>query len=188
MKKSTGFTLMELLVVIGVLAILAVGLLAAIDPLEQLKKARDTNARNAAVETLNSFQRYYATHGDYPWELTAPPTGCEQSATLFDDGNTVIIDAKDTGVGQDEEACITASLIADGELKARFYEGLQNPLYIQYNATTASVDVCFAPESKSQQNDATTKYIYTAGGKLSLDTDVCPPVAGGTDTCLQCFQ
>jgi len=35
-ETNKGFTLMELLIVIGVLGILAAGLLAAIDPFEQL--------------------------------------------------------------------------------------------------------------------------------------------------------
>ena len=39
MKKSLGFTLIELLIVIALLGALAVGLLATIDPFEQLKKA-----------------------------------------------------------------------------------------------------------------------------------------------------
>jgi len=74
-----GFTLIELLVVIGVLGILATGLLAAVDPFEQLKKARDANYRNAAIETLNAFTRYYATHGYFPWNSTGTiPTGCER--------------------------------------------------------------------------------------------------------------
>jgi type II secretory pathway pseudopilin PulG len=58
---------MELLIVIGVLGILAAGLLAAIDPFEQLKKARDSNYRSAALELLSATQRYYANHGYFPW-------------------------------------------------------------------------------------------------------------------------
>jgi len=66
-KFSLGFTLIELLVVLGILGILAAGLLAAIDPFEQLKKGRDTNMRNTVIELLNATTRYYATHGDLPW-------------------------------------------------------------------------------------------------------------------------
>jgi len=66
-NQPQGFTLIELLIVIGVLGILAAGLLAAVDPFEQLKKGRDSNTRNQVVELHNGFIRYYATHGDLPW-------------------------------------------------------------------------------------------------------------------------
>jgi len=66
-KGKKGFTLIELLVVIGILGILAIGILAAIDPFEQLKKGRDTNLRNVTVEYVNACTRYYATHGVLPW-------------------------------------------------------------------------------------------------------------------------
>ena len=48
--------MIELLIVIGVLGILATGLLAAVDPFEQLKKARDTKAmvRNVSLSTLGN--------------------------------------------------------------------------------------------------------------------------------------
>src|SRR3990167_265507 len=83
-KLSQGFTLIELLIVIGVLGILASGLLAAVDPFEQLKKARDANNRNAAVETLNAMTRYYATHGYLPWWSGATIATCGTAATVFD--------------------------------------------------------------------------------------------------------
>ena len=42
LSLSKGFTLIELLIVIELLGALAAGLLAAIDPFEQLKKGVDT--------------------------------------------------------------------------------------------------------------------------------------------------
>ena len=45
-----GFTLIELLIVIALLGALAVGLLAALDPFEQLKKGTDTGTRNTVSE------------------------------------------------------------------------------------------------------------------------------------------
>src|SRR4030043_1642877 len=74
MKKSAGrwgFTLIELLIVIALLGALAVGLLATIDPFEQLKKGRDTATRNSVSEIYNSLLRYYATKAGFPWGGTA---------------------------------------------------------------------------------------------------------------------
>ncbi len=179
---------MELLVVIGILTILAVGLLAAIDPLEQLKKARDTNARKAAVETLSAFQRYYATHGDYPWALSTPPASCDPNLINLD---TVAVELDPGGsAGAAEKLCMEDSLIADGELKTRFFEGLQNSLFLDYDATDAIVTVCFSPESKSQRNDSMTKYLFS-GGAITEQTggvggNACPDAT--EPNCLQCFQ
>ena len=61
MKKfKSGFTLIELLIVIALLGALAVGLLAALDPFEQLKKGTDTGVRNMVSEIHGSAIRYYA--------------------------------------------------------------------------------------------------------------------------------
>ena len=62
--QSFGFTLIELLIVIALLGALAVGLLATIDPFEQLKKGRDTSLRNTVAEFYNANLRYYSTKGE----------------------------------------------------------------------------------------------------------------------------
>ena len=136
MKK--GFTLIELLVVIGILGILAAGLLAAIDPLEQLKKGRDTNKRAVAVELLNASTRYYAVYGSMP---VSSYGGAVTGAT----------------------APVNV-LTATGELKTTFMVGLptgtNNALILNMNSSSASV--CFDPESKSISGDPTT--IFSATG------------------------
>ena len=66
-KSKLGFTLIELLIVIAILGILALGLMAALDPLEQLKRARDTATRTAVEEFYNAALRYYSVKAAFPW-------------------------------------------------------------------------------------------------------------------------
>lgn len=61
-----AFTLIELLVVIGIISILATIVLVAVNPLESIAKARDSQ-RKTTIATLITILRSYSTSsGDYP--------------------------------------------------------------------------------------------------------------------------
>lgn len=62
-KIKSGFTLLEVLMVIGILAILAAVVLVAINPARQFKIARDSQ-RNANISTiLNAIGQNLTDHG-----------------------------------------------------------------------------------------------------------------------------
>ncbi len=63
MKK--GFTLLELLIVIGILAILSTTMILVINPAEMLKKARDSQ-RMSDLSTLKTAIAYYITDAATP--------------------------------------------------------------------------------------------------------------------------
>ena len=165
MKK--GFTLIELLIVIAVLGILAAGILATIDPFEQFRKARDTNARNTVVEVYNAYIRYNANHGTWPWQAAAPGACTAPNQ----EGLT-------TTVGG---ACLSA-LIGDGELKTGFTAaiGSGNAItsavvtFMSGSATQSeTVAVCFLPDSKTMKKDSNTKYTNAGVGTCSNATESC---------------
>lgn len=66
-KNLNGFTLVELLIVIALIAILSVAVLATINPIEQINKARDAKFKNDTAEVLSAYERYYASQNNYPW-------------------------------------------------------------------------------------------------------------------------
>lgn len=76
-NKKTGFTLLEVLMVIGILAILAGVVLVAVNPARQFKIARDSQ-RNANVSAiLNAIGQNMSDHaGNFACEgqLTEIPT------------------------------------------------------------------------------------------------------------------
>lgn len=153
-KGKKGFTLIELLVVIGILGILAIGILAAIDPFEQLKKGRDTNLRNVTVEYVNAATRYYATHGELPWAEGSEPSGASlDTATMIP---------------------YTQMLVDEGELKPEFQDALgdnaQN-IFVTGIADPLQAIVCFDPDSKSLSADATTQY-----DSVGTADSTCPDV------------
>ena len=71
-SAQKGFTLIELLVVITLIAILAVAVLAAINPIEQRKKAQDTGLISMAEQVLAAEERHFASYGCYStdWDST----------------------------------------------------------------------------------------------------------------------
>ena len=169
MKKlsARGFTLIELLIVIALLGALAVGLLATIDPFEQLKKGRDTSLRNTVSEFYNANLRYYSTKGYFPWGQ----------------GNVT------EGRAWSGFATSITELMNVGELKARFPDlaGTGNLYKIYVNSTSDEhLSVCFQPESKGFQEDANT--IYLSDGNTS--GVACKSQTSGTagNDCYFCIQ
>ncbi len=166
-SNSAGFTLIELLIVIALLGALAVGLLATIDPFEQLKKGRDTSLRNTTAEFYNANLRSYATKGSFVWS-----TGTTFTARPVNSMGSEITD-----------------LVNAGELKARFIDlaGTGNLAKIYVTSTAAEhIAVCFRPESKSFQEDPVT--LFGSSGNTSATT--CKSQTSGTagTDCYYCVQ
>lgn len=172
MKKfNLGFTLIELLIVIALLGALAVGLLAALDPFEQLKKGTDTGTRNLVGEFHGAVIRYYAIKNYMPWCTDADncvdPTGDQ----LDSEASTTTIDAI-TDTGELKEDFIE---LAGGKLGNVFVTGTNDP---------PIVAVCFKPTSKSFASDPNTKFDNTG----EIEEDPACPTNDPDDDCYYCVK
>jgi len=64
-----GFTLIELIVVVGILGILAATLLAAINPVAQFNKSNDAKRKGDLETVQRALELYYQDNGSYPLSL-----------------------------------------------------------------------------------------------------------------------
>lgn len=146
-----GFTLIELLIVIALLGALAIGLLGAVDPLEQIKKGTDTGTRNTVAEFHAAVIRYYAIKGLMPW--------C--TVSTCDGTDDILFDAL-TGAYTIDNALMTPivqRLIDAGELKSNFQEIQSASLDdVSVYGTESEAHICYKPTAKSFRLNDNTKY------------------------------
>jgi len=149
---SKGFTLIELLIVIAIIGVLAVGLLVALDPVEQARKATDSNTLRTTSEVKDAITRHYVATTCWPWE-TLSGTTCSQASGCTN-GTGYVLGA--TGCG----ATISNALIASGELKS-YSSALVN--VVPNNGTTTAWKVAFQPTSKNVALNGVAKYTTSTG-------------------------
>ncbi len=65
-RNLTGFTLIELIVAIGVLAIFGAFVITALNPFEQFRKTLDSERKNDLAQIQRAFEAYYQDFGRYP--------------------------------------------------------------------------------------------------------------------------
>lgn len=161
MKKFKGFTLIELLIVIALLGVLAVGLLAALDPFEQLKKGTDTGVRNTVSEIQGATIRYYAIKNAMPWG-TGTISGLAADAT---------------------QLSYISAIVETGELKSDFTSlaGSGALSSIVMIGNDQSITVCFQPKSKSFRSEPNTKF-----GSNGSELVGCP--SGSSSACYWCVK
>jgi len=167
MKKITkGFTLIELLIVIALLGVLAVALLAALDPLEQIKKGNDTGVRNTVTEIQSAIVRYTSLQGgEMPFSGTLPfgAIGTVTSVPAYSALQAVI--------NQGELKSDFAAL-AGKQLDSVFITGINDTA-----SGTQTVSVCYAPTAKSFKADVNTKFSHVTDGTMD-EGNGCPNASG----------
>lgn len=203
-KSQAAFTMIELLIVIAILGILAVAVLAAINPIEQINRGRDTGSRSDSEQLLSAIDRYYAYKGYYPW-VTNPndESDLDWRGVAGDTQITFVGGSIDTwDDGSTTNPCFVLDKIANGnaaetcagtnEVKRSFIDKITkndyNHLYVYYNGDPgSSLYVCFKPQSGAMQEEAATRCADTSGSGLPADlrtaaASVC--IAGAEYSCL----
>ncbi len=169
MKKIQGFTLVELLIVISLIAILSVAVLSTLNPVEQTNKARDAKFQNDAAEVLSAIERYYASQQYYPWDddVWGEGNGADESQALGLLGrmpgfgicggssyNQNVTSCKDSS-GNYGELIKTDELKSSFAQKDPFVDSISsdiNRLYLFKEAGDGgAVYICFIPKAKANR-------------------------------------
>ena len=90
-KKSSnkGFTLLEILLVVGIIAILAGIVIIAINPSKQLAQVRNTERKSDLKQIANAITQYYIDHNTYPTTVLGTLTEiCDTGANASSSGLT----------------------------------------------------------------------------------------------------
>jgi prepilin-type N-terminal cleavage/methylation domain-containing protein len=189
--REKGFTLVELLIVIALIAILSVAVLATINPIEQSNKAKDSTMQNDSAEVLNAYERYYAAQASYPWnDVTSPKTGTVDTAISLNSSMAGFgLCTVTAGVATPADPCAPKTsqglLLSTTELKDSFLE--KNYTKSQNDATVApafsdmlyvvkdavgkgnSIHVCFIPKAKANRTvNSKLKVLFTSGNSTAV--------------------
>ncbi|OGD62561.1 hypothetical protein A2160_05970 [Candidatus Beckwithbacteria bacterium RBG_13_42_9] len=180
LRTSTGFTLIELLVVITLIGILAVAVLSALNPAEQVNKAKDARMSADSAQLLSAIDRYYAANLQFPWtEYTAAPAygvddlfgapayayGVGVCGDQDAAGNQDLTQDADT-LGDGTGGCAEHGLLVEStELKSGFEKRSyfsdasvtnhpENTLWLFKPAGDPTIYVCYKPSAKTNQDKA----------------------------------
>jgi prepilin-type N-terminal cleavage/methylation domain-containing protein len=98
-----GFTLIEILIVLSIIGIVSAVVITAVNPITQLKKARDTRRKSDLDQVKKALLIYYNDNDGFPLEADFPGWG---NAFESDDGSFVYMKQLphdpnyDAGVGE----------------------------------------------------------------------------------------
>lgn len=168
-----GFTLVELLVVIGVLGVLAVVVILALNPAQQFARTRDAGRKSAVTQLGHALEAFATARGGgaYVTENNTWISNCVSP-------NTCLVAAG--------EIAVAPTLLKYGAGILPCSNAMQNNYCYDYNAAAGTAVIYARLESLAESSKCTVAnpvpyFVYStadARGGLVCSVGVAEPVAG----------
>lgn len=179
--KRSAFTLIELLLVIGIIAVLAGIVILAVNPSTQLLKAQDTKRTAHTREIKSAILQYQIEHGVLPTGITSivqdicaygsTATGCVNLDVLVDQDYITTLD-RDVLETDADETGFTVVQNAGGFLAVEAeYIGVQGSVAAEPSAvayTDGSLDETFLSELGT---DGGVQHVFNIGSNFVISGD-----------------
>lgn len=200
--QSLGFTMIELLIVISILGFLAVAVLAAINPIEQINRGKDTGSRSDAEQLLSAMDRFYSSNGHYIWQenVNDDQTATGAGGASADAGAGVAVEFDDETNPTDGgtpnctwveklTTAVTPGCPGANEVKTSFTDRIidsatYNTLLVFNDGNQGdSTYLCFVPKSKQFRDEAEARCEDATGTGLPTDLQrIAGTICGGFGT------
>jgi len=190
---NSGFTLIELIVVIAVLGILATIVVSVINPAEQFARGRDAGRKTATAQLFHAMQAYYASHaGQYYDNYTVSQSGSTWIDSSIGTGATGTRDVSSAPI--EPNGAVAANISECPASTANVNTGANNSnqnnyCYYASAATNANVVIFAGLESGSEKSkcpaaDPVPYFVWASqdgqAGTVCLATGKNPYTAGAS--------
>jgi len=185
-KNLKAFTLVELLIVIGLLGAIALIVISAINPIEQSNRARDTKYKADASQLVSAAERYFVSQAAFPW-TTFDSASYPSADTAVDYASATL-----QRYGLCGATCsVDGVLVTGNELKTEFRNRdfaksgvtLTNQIRIgKAVGSSSSIYACFTALSKSIREKACTDgnvYTLATSVRTAQSGAACASTAAG---------
>ncbi|KKP48046.1 MAG: hypothetical protein UR39_C0002G0149 [Candidatus Woesebacteria bacterium GW2011_GWA1_33_30] len=180
------------MIVIGLLGAIALIVIAAINPIEQANRARDTRFKADAGQLISAIDRYFAANNEFPWMT--------ETSSLTADSALTFVSAATSSIG----LCLAGAncpgdgyLISTNELKTEFRNrdfidattAMEKIWVGKAAGASASVYACYVPLSKSERAKSENLVNLTFDSTTGAPTTCTAPTGTWTDvnSCYVCL-
>lgn len=166
--SQKAFTLIELLIVIAVLGVLAAAVVAAINPVQKINKAKDSTVKSDMGQLVNALQAYFTGQPipQYPVNLDGLVTGNELKSVPKQQAGNVACPAANAG----------SVVVANGTPGSVGY-------YYCYYTVTVSGTVTSIAVMGSLYETASTFHCFDSKNGAYKTSTLAPTIASGELNC-----